>query len=173
MNASENISQTARGKFDIWIKAPLERLCKEEHTDFVLLLIALAALERYLREKSGNGENDSLNDSFFNEFGKLFLHSQTTEERRAFWKLFRHGLAHQMMMNTKNGFSAKFDRTGSLLNYDSTKKTFAINPPAFAQEVLKTIEGDFETFIGGESENHQFSKVSGHVTESVARCSSK
>lgn len=174
MNTQSASPQTTREKYNLWIKSPLELLCKEEHTDFAILLIALPTLERYLREKSGNGEQVSLRPAFFAEFGKLFPKPQTNTDREAFWKLFRHGLAHQVMLNTSHGVSASLERNGLCLDYDPSSKLFKVNAPAFARKVMNTVESDFPTFEATSgSPNHFFSQVLAGVkapkTESLSR----
>jgi hypothetical protein len=165
------IPQTGEDKYMLWIKSPLEHLLNQEHTDFVIMLIVLPMLERYLREKSKTNEERTLQPSFYQAFGKLFPKIGTTKDCKQFWKVFRNGLAHQVMMNTASGESARFDRTGPDLDYDS--RVFMVNAPKFAKKVMDEIEADFRTFEAPGSPNHLFSHVNSTgtspTTESIAR----
>jgi len=171
MNATPIVLQTTEDKYKLWIKSPLERLLNEEHTDFVIMLIALPMLERYLREKSGAKERLKLPPLFYVEFGNLFPELKQDKDRRTFWEVFRHGLAHQFMMNTESGTSARLDRKGPLVSYDSN--VFTVNAPEFARRAMAQIESDFHTFEASSSRHHLFANVVFNgvsaITESVAR----
>jgi hypothetical protein len=58
--------------FNRWFKEPLLEMQGNPEAGFIVVMISLALLERYLREKSGVPENDGVNASFHREFTKLF-----------------------------------------------------------------------------------------------------
>jgi hypothetical protein len=58
--------------FNSWFKEPILRLQQDSEAGFIIVMISLALLERFLREKSGTRESKSLNASFHAEFMKLF-----------------------------------------------------------------------------------------------------
>jgi hypothetical protein len=64
-----------------------------------VVIISLALLERYLRQKRGIGEVTSLPDEFFDEFCELFPKIPDIPVARQFWRVCRHGLMHQAAFN--------------------------------------------------------------------------
>src|SRR6266481_6170130 len=78
-----------------WFKEPLQCLYKNEHAGFVVVMLSLPILERYLREKSGVCEKTSLDDRFYGEFLKMFPSVKDIPTVRTFWRVYRHGLLHQ------------------------------------------------------------------------------
>jgi hypothetical protein len=63
---------TTQDYFNDWFRDVLQGLYKNSNAGFVIVITSLTLLERYLREKSGAGQADTLPDAFFEEFLKLF-----------------------------------------------------------------------------------------------------
>jgi len=83
---SENLDN-----FSKWFKNPLSRLHKNTDAGFIILIVSLPLLERYLREKTGNFENPTLDDKFYDEFVNLFPRSETPKPHGNFGKSIATG----------------------------------------------------------------------------------
>lgn len=153
-----------RSYFEKWFKQPLLRLQADPDAGFATVMISLALLERYLREKSGLGESPQTNASFRSELMKIFptLSSDTLAQR--FWAVCRHGLMHQATFKTTfNGSVAMrlHDSAPEIEHsYDSVGDVFVISPTKFSNRVIEIIESDFRTFEAPSSPGHPLSKVS-------------
>ena len=152
--------------FNKWFKEPIMRLQQETETGFIIVMISLALLERYLREKSGVPEGGSLNPSFRTELIRLFPSIGTDDLAGKFWEVCRHGLMHQatFKIKTKAGDSVTMGLHESAPEiehkYDSSGDIFMISPSKFSSRVIQIIENDFPTFEGPASPNHPLSQIS-------------
>lgn len=161
--------QCTEEKFAKWFKSPLTALCQFSDTDFAILLIALPVIERYLREKSGEREKTGLGKPFYDELGRVFPELPTSEDdRKRFWKAFRHGLLHQAAMKIADGFSAVLDRSAAVIEFDATNKTIRVSAPAVARRILQAVENDFSKFEAPSSPNHPIPAVSRKVETPIA-----
>jgi hypothetical protein len=152
--------------FNSWFKEPILRLQQDPEAGFIIVMISLALLERYLREKSGVPENGSLNAGFRKELMKLFPSIGTDDLARKFWEVCRHGLMHQVTFKIKTNVG---DRVTMGLHesaleiqykYGSSGDEFMISPSRFSSRVIQIIENDFPTFEGPLSPNHPLSQIS-------------
>ena len=73
-----------------WFKEPLHCLYKNDDAGFVILIISLPILERYLRQKSGVYEG-KLNSQFYGAFLKMFPSIKNEGIARRFWDVYRNG----------------------------------------------------------------------------------
>jgi hypothetical protein len=157
--------------FTRWFKEPLLELQQDSEAGFIIVMISLALLERYLREKSGVHERPSLDANFRTEFMRLFPSIGRDDLALKFWEVCRHGLMHQttFKIGTKAGHSVTMGLHESApeieYRYGSSGDEFMISPSRFCSRVIQIIENDFPTFEGAASPNHplsQLSSVSGY-----------
>jgi hypothetical protein len=134
-----------RKNFETWFVGPLERLYPEvEQFGFIIVMVTLPLLERYLRQKKNLG-TEGYNKKFFGALEELFpdLLGQT----ETFWKPCRNGLLHR---GTFNGPGIRLvrdmNRPIEVNRDDPANIVFHLDPVAFAQKVLATITGDFEVY---------------------------
>lgn len=150
--------------FNKWFKEPILRLQQDPQTGFIMVMISLALLERYLREKSGTGESKSLHPTYHAEFVKLFP-MIGNDVAPLFWAVCRHGLMHQATFKTT--FSGKnitigLHESASVIqhSHNGSGDLFMISPTKFSNRVVEVIENDFGTFEASGSPNHPLSEVS-------------
>lgn len=141
------------------------RLQADPDAGFIIVMISLALLERYLRDKSGSPEDAPTNKSFRSELIKVFPAIGTDSLARTFWKVCRHGLMHQatfrMIVDGKNVTMGLHESAPVIQHsYDSFGDRFMISPTKFSNRVIEVIENDFGTFQAPSSPDHPFSQVS-------------
>ena len=143
--------------FKCWYSDILADLYINPHGGFVILMITIPLLERYLREKSGVHE-ERLTDAFYAQLRRVFpaLPDNTTASN--FWQVYRNGLLHQVTLSQRNWKKLRMpdgwvSRQSQVLEIDSSGD-FSVHPVEFAKTVIKTIEDDFPTFEGMHSVNH-------------------
>lgn len=154
-------------RFDNWFKNIILILKNNIDAGFPILMICFPLLERYLREKTGIYEANNLtgNYQFSSEMRRIFpeINNNSDSEISEFWKRFRHGLLHQCFFTVKDQTDVLLiNNDYHVLDIKSVPGggfTINVSPNKFADRVLKTIENDFQTFIGGGSQNHPMSKV--------------
>ena len=97
--------------FNSWFKEPILRLQQDSESGFIIVMISLALLERYLREKCGVPEGKPLNASFRTELVKLFPSLGSDDLARRFWEVCRHGLMHKVTfkIRTDAGDNVKWE----------------------------------------------------------------
>jgi len=141
-----------------WHKAVLENLYHNRDAGFVLMAASLPLLERYLREKSQVFEH-KINDQFYDELLSAFPRLKTRQIAAKFWRLYRHGILHQMTL--KRDRAEQDHLTAELSGDDHIPAVelrgddrVVVNPAKFARRVVDIIEGDFATFEGQNSKNH-------------------
>jgi hypothetical protein len=61
-----------RANFEKWFKKPILKLQKDSEAGFILVILSIALLERYLREKSGLSERTGVDAQFVNELSNAF-----------------------------------------------------------------------------------------------------
>jgi hypothetical protein len=158
--------------FKKWFKDPILRLQQDPDAGLITVMVSLALLERYVREKSGIPENESLNSRFHNsrfhkEFLRLFPSIGTEDAARKFWEACRHGLMHQatFKIEVKGGAKTTMGLHESApeieCTIDSRGDAFImISPRKFSSRVIQIIENDFATFEGLGSPKHPLSQIS-------------
>jgi hypothetical protein len=148
-----------------WFKQPITTLQKDPDAGFVILMISLPLLERYLRQQSGVFENPGLDERFYDCFLKLFPSIKDTKITRKFWETYRHGLLHQAAIKSADGVIQAGVHNAAheiQVGYDKYGWTFTVSPNGFSQKVLDTIESDFATFDAAGSPRHTPASVSSH-----------
>jgi len=150
--------------FNRWFKEPILRLQTDPQTGFIIVMISLALLERYLREKSGTCESKSLQPGFHAEFVKLFP-MIGVDAAPKFWAVCRHGLMHQATFKTvfdgKNITVGLHESAPIITHSDgSSGDMFMISTTKFSNRVIEVIENDPSTFEAPGSPNHPLSQVS-------------
>jgi hypothetical protein len=75
--------------FKCWYADILERLYTNGEAGFVILMITLPLLERYLREKSGVNEGDLI-DPFYVQLRRVFPALPDNTAARNFWQVYRN-----------------------------------------------------------------------------------
>ncbi len=152
--------------FNRWFKEPLLGLQQDSGAGFIIVMISLALLERYLREKSGAHESPRLDANFRTEFMRLFPSIGCDDLVLKFWEVCRHGLMHQatFKIKTNAGDSVTMGLHESALEIQhkcgSSGDEFMISPSRFSSRVIQIIENDFPTFEGLASPNHPLSQIS-------------
>ena len=136
-----------RKNFGAWFIRPLECLYpKAEQFGFVIVMVTLTLLERYLRQKE-NIRTERYTREFYVALERLFPILQGGDETWTFWKLCRHGLLHR---GTFNGPGIRLVRDLKepivVIRGDPANIVFHLDPVAFAQKVLATISGDCEVY---------------------------
>jgi hypothetical protein len=140
--------QTDRENFEAWFVRPLECLYpKVEQFGFIIVMVTLPLLERYLRQKENIG-TEGYKQQFYVALEGLFPDLQgQRDETRTFWKLCRHGLLHRGTFNGPGICLVRDLNKPVVVNRgDPENIVFHLDPVAFAQKVLATISGDFEVY---------------------------
>ncbi len=151
-----------RQNFKDWFESILDGLYSNGNAGFAILMITFPLLERYLREKSGTEEEIFLKPSFFHEFRKIFPEIPDDASAQNFWQAYRHGLLHQgaFSLKSRKGILPSSWLSNNLSTIEIDKSgNFCVHPAGFAERVVATIEGDFETFEGRHSTSHPLSTV--------------
>jgi len=152
-------------QFKEWWARPIEELAPNAHNGFALLALSLPILERFLREKSGLGEERVLDNSFYNELRALLPDLSSNDIARRFWRAYRHGLLHQATFSLKADSGAATPsvwinpKQPEVVCHDPAKGSFTVNARKFSETVLATIRTEFSTFVGGASANHPLPEV--------------
>jgi hypothetical protein len=140
-----------------WFKNPIRCLQKNIDAGFIVVMVSLPLLERYLCEKTGIFENPKLDERFYKEFVNLFPSAGNIDTVRTFWEIYRHGLLHQAALKTKAGIiqAAVHNAAQDLqVGYDVNGLVFTVSPIKFSDRVIEIIEKDFPTFEGASSSGH-------------------
>jgi hypothetical protein len=152
----------ARERFREWFADVLRILPTLRGAGFASVMVAIPLLERYLRELSGVHET-SLDDRFYSALVGAFPLLKTNKTARRFWKVYRHGLLHQVAFSTAGSKAGQESLGGLSDNCEAIEVTpqghFWVNPKKFTAAVVELIEANFETFLGAHSPNHQFATV--------------
>jgi hypothetical protein len=139
---------TDRGNFEAWFLRPLECLYpKVEQFGFIIVMVTLPLLERYLRQKE-NVLGITLKQEFYIALEGLFpeLGGQRDEARK-FWSLCRNGLLHRSTFNGPGIYLVRDLNTPVVVDRgDPANIVFRLDPVAFARKVLATISEDFEVY---------------------------
>jgi len=159
-----------RINFEQWFKAPILKLQQDSEAGFIVVIVSVALLERYLREKSGLHEDPQVNSSFLNELVKVFPILGKDDLARKFWSVCRNGLMHQVTFKSKWGgndltIGLKEDSAPIDHHNDGKNDRFMISPSKFSNQVIATIENDFPAFEAPSSSDHPLSQkrsVSGY-----------
>jgi hypothetical protein len=153
----------ARARFSRWFADVLRILPSIQGAGFASVIVSIALLERYLRELSGVHEKSSLDDRFYEALAGAFPSLKTNKAARRFWKIYRHGLLHQVAFSTAESDGGQKSFGGLRDDCEAVELTpeghFWVNPAKFAAAVVKLIEADFATFLGSHSPNHQLPVV--------------
>lgn len=146
---------TNQENFRAWYVNILAKLYPYREAGFAIMMIAFPLLERYLRQRVGLTVQAPLNDSFYDEFIRLFpvLIDQSTAKQ--FWQVYRNGLLHEVTLSLQDRSgtqmpvgSLSHDIPGILIGADGN---FFVHPIDFAKRVVQIIEDDFATFEGTAS----------------------
>jgi len=146
--------------FKCWYSDILTGLYTNPHAGFVILMITIPLLERYLREKSSVHEGE-LTDPFYVELRRVFPTLPDISVAKQFYHVYRNGLLHQVTLSQKNRKGVQMpdgwvSRHSQVIEIDSSGD-FSVHPVEFAKTVIKTIEDDFTAFEGKHSVNHPLS----------------
>jgi len=149
-----------------WFEEPLKYLYENDNAGFVILMVSLPLLERYLREKSGVHEG-KLNDSFYKRFAEIYPSLNDRGIAKKFWQIYRNGLLHQATLSLKakngtivlaagvHGDAPEIKHEG----YGADGEVFTISPRKFSEKIVLTIKSDFATFEGTGSANHPLPQI--------------
>ena len=153
----------SRYYFEKWFKEPLERLYSDEHSGFVILMISLPLLERYLRSKTGIDESPQLDSRFHQHLVQMFPALGDVPTAKIFWRIYRHGLLHQATLKSEQGtveVSVR-SRATSPITVLSTSDgwKFQVSPELLSRQVLAEIETHFSIFEAPASAEHPLSTV--------------
>ena len=143
--------------FKCWFSDVLVSLYPNVEAGFVITMIALPLLERYLREKSGVNEG-TLNGAFYNALRDVFPALPDKPMAERFWQVYRHGLLHQAALSQRNQRGVQMPSSWMSTRFPQPitidDGEFWVNPAEFAKTIIKTIESDFATYEGRSSANH-------------------
>jgi hypothetical protein len=138
-------------QFKKWYVEILNGLYPNRDAGFALLMIVFPLLERYLRGKHSIPLGGSIGKG--GEAGLLIIFPELKTKRNAgaFWKVYRHGLLHQVTLFTKNivGSSLPACRITHDIPIEiaiEADGTYTLNPVLFAKKVIELILSDFDTF---------------------------
>ena len=136
-----------------WFREPLTQLYSNHDAGFIILMASLPLLERYLREKSGIGDDrlNSKGNIFYTRLIDLFPSLKDIPTATLIWDLLRNGLLHQGTIKTVAGnaiiemgvkdSAADIEITG----YSAAGITVTISPSKFSEKVIAKMEQDWGT----------------------------
>ncbi len=142
-----------RRNFQAWYADILQSLYSTRAGGIAVLMISTPLLERYLRQKNGRTPEQSLDDSCMETLRSVFPALVDTATARKFWGVYRNGFLHQATLSLKTRGGVPLP-AGSLTHDESAAirvnadGSFVLHPELFSRQVVKTIEGDFPTFVG-------------------------
>jgi hypothetical protein len=150
--------------FQKWFKEPLSSLYANIDAGFIILMISLPLLERYLREKSHAYQVDRLPENYFSELVKIFPDLHNVDVARKFWRVYRHGLLHQATLQVKDpstilSVSVHNEAREIEYGYSSEGDTFCVSPINLSKKIISLIEADFQTFEGINSPNNPLGEI--------------
>jgi hypothetical protein len=116
-------------------------------------MISLPLAERYLRQKRNVGPETDLPDACMADLVAMFPLLGDVATARQFWAVYRHGFLHQATMSTSTRRGATLPvgwLTHDTQNAVELKRdgSFCVHPVLFSQEIVRTIEADFNVFAG-------------------------
>lgn len=146
-----------KSTFQKWFVEILEELSRMR-AGFPIMLIALPILERYLREVSGNAE-DNLDDDFYRSLIEILPEVRSIDQAKLFWHTYRNGLLHQLTFSLRDRKGKAmppacitFDQEVAIVVLDQGQ--FSVNPILFSQRVTAEILDNYEQMAGNQSPNH-------------------
>lgn len=149
-----------RKNFNKWYKIPLSTLYKNVDAGFIIMMVSLPLLERYLREKCNIKEFAGLNDDFYRTLTVIFPNLNNKENAKVFWKVYRHGLLHKTALRISGKtFHVQIagmhnDANEIELEVNKNAYKFMVSPVKVSRRTILTIENDFETYEGINSPCH-------------------
>jgi hypothetical protein len=159
---------TNQQDFQRWFKRPLEELYKNPDAGFIILMVTLPLLERYLRQRSGVGHGELRGSTFYRELLKLFPALPDESAAMAFWEVYRHGLLHQASGKLVSKKAGNFEEVSIHNNdtwpiiafdYGAKGKIFQVHSVMFSKHVIASIEADFVSFEAPLSPENPLSTV--------------
>jgi|SRR3990172_8348881 len=159
---------TDQENFVKWFVTPMERLKPDGHAGFIFAIVSLPLLERFLREKSGIGENRSLTSPFYVQLESYF--PDLIGRGQEFWEVYRHALLHQATFKTEkrdtSGVILQVFPEAGLSGYDPRPIYFSpmhnayyMNPLAFHKRVIDIIQNEFSAYLAPSSPGHPPSTI--------------
>lgn len=169
--------------FHRWIRDPVRRISRQNHTGFAVAMIAFPVLERWIRGKVGIGSSQlkgEPGEKFYTELAVQFealrdpAGACSQNVARAFWKAFRHGIFHQATFSREPlkkplppAFCLFGPRSGQPIDTKISPLTFIVDPGAFAERVISIIESDFASYEAGDPKHHRLALTVGSITFAV------
>ncbi|MFN9289763.1 MAG: hypothetical protein ACK6EB_16970, partial [Planctomyces sp.] len=88
------------------------------------------------------------------------------------WHAYRNGLLHQATFSKQNRRGTVMPNSFitssvALIDYDSTKDAFFVNPKGFSEKVIHAVENDFGVFGAASSASHPLSTVTSAASAGV------
>jgi hypothetical protein len=124
---------TDRENFEAWFARPLETLYDREECGFIIVMVTLPLLERYLQQKVKLIPKRRRREAFFAAFEQLFPLGGKAE---TFWWMCRSGLLHQGTFNGRGVFIVHGQNEPLALAAEASGQGFRLEPVVFAQKVL-------------------------------------
>lgn len=150
-----------RSNFELWFGSKLESLMKDGDDDerrsagFILAMVSFPLLERYLTRKSRAKPNST---QFRTALRDVLPELGTDDEAERFWFGFRHGLLHNVALNSPTHWLSH-DKPAVEVHPDNV---IWMNPEKFARRVLEHIRNDFDTYADPKPKPPQvFTQVEG------------
>jgi hypothetical protein len=139
--------------FRAWYASVLASLYPNRDAGIAVLMISLALLERYLRQKTLRTPADNVDEACMRELCAIFPVLGTVDVARHFWDIYRNGFLHQVTLSRQKP-SGKALPDGSL-THDIAEAiklepdgSLCVHPVLFSKQVVDTIERDFAAFAG-------------------------
>ncbi|MGD0037555.1 MAG: hypothetical protein ABSC53_09710 [Bacteroidota bacterium] len=150
--------------FQKWFKEPLNSLYSNPDAGFIILMISLPLLERYLREKSNAYESYKLPDKYYSELINIFPDLNNLEMARKFWRVYRHGLLHQATLQVKKpstilSVTVHNEAKEIEYGYSAQGDIICVSPIKVSKKIISLIESDFQTFEGMNSPNNPLDDI--------------
>lgn len=138
--------------FDKHFVKVLGSLYGNRDAGYAVIMISMPLLERYLRQKVCIGTN-SLADSFYNEFVRLFPSAKDVPTAKQLWAAYRHGFLHQGTMSTET--SSGVSLPAAYLTHDMADAiairadgSFLLHPDLFSKRAVAEIVANFLVYRG-------------------------
>ena len=136
-----------------WFVNIVKDMYPKRDAGLVILITAFPLLERYIREKADILPTENFLKKGGEALFKIFPELLSTDNAEKFWKIFRHGLLHQVTFFSRDIRGIALP--GSCVTHDipvvinvEADGVFVLHPVLFAKRVLDLIESDFEMFRG-------------------------
>ena len=153
--------------FERWYVQVLQKLYLDTDAGFVVLLVTLPILERYIRYRCSIRQEDVLSDDGYIELISLFPELEKLETAKAFWRACRHGLLHQLTFFPEARSTSALPSI--IPNYSipsaigvEADGAIAVHPVLFSKKVVDRVLREVETFWRAKEKSTYNPPMVGH-----------